>query len=254
MSKNDQKESINLKNQVAIVTGGGTGIGQALAIALAEAGATVAVISRSAEHLAKTVDLIKAKGGRGYALPLNVTDRPAVERAIKQIEKELGPVDLLVNSAATNDPVGPLWEVDPDDWWQCQNINLRGPVLLIRAVLPGMIKRGRGRIVNITSGAYSVTLPYLSAYMVSKIALTKLTETLAVELQEHGISVFATEPGVVKNTTLNDNCLTEKNEKWMPWFKDVYDADAQSPEAIIKRILFMAAGKIDDRNRTIHHA
>ncbi len=245
MSQNDLKESINLKDQIAIVTGGGTGTGQAIAIALATAGATVAVISRSPEHLNKTVELIKEKGGRGYAFPADVTDRPTVERTIKQIENQFGRVDLLVNSAATNSPLGPIWEVDPEQWWRCESINLQGPFLCIHAVMPGMIKHGRGRIINISSGSYDISLPYLSAYFVSKCGLTKLTEILAIEAQEYGISVFAIEPGIVKNTTLNDNCLTEEAQKYMPWFKDRYDADAQNPDEVIKRILYLAAGKAD---------
>jgi len=107
-------------------------------------------------------------------------------------------VDLLVNNAAVVTPLGPVWELDPDEWWHSIEINLRGPFLCARAVLPGMIARHRGRIVNVAAVAAYRTAPYTSAYGSSKAALVRLTDTLAAETKEHGISVFALRPGIVQ--------------------------------------------------------
>jgi NAD(P)-dependent dehydrogenase (short-subunit alcohol dehydrogenase family) len=129
---------------------------------------------------------------------VDVTDRAAVEQAVERTERELGPVDLLVNNAAVATPVGPAWEVDPEAWWQTVSVNLRGPFLCSRAVLPGMLGRHSGRIVNIVAVAAFTTSPFMSAYGSSKAALVCFTDDLAAETKEHGIRVFAIRPGLVQ--------------------------------------------------------
>jgi NAD(P)-dependent dehydrogenase (short-subunit alcohol dehydrogenase family) len=105
-----------LTGQVAIITGGGRGLGRTFAHALADAGAAVAVTARSADQLAETVASITANGGRALAVPADVSDRQAVEQLVDSVRQQLGAVDLLVNNAGIGGPLGPLWEVDPDDW------------------------------------------------------------------------------------------------------------------------------------------
>jgi NAD(P)-dependent dehydrogenase (short-subunit alcohol dehydrogenase family) len=188
----------DLTGQVAIVTGGGRGIGRAIAEGLAEAGAAVAVLARSQDELTETVNLIERAGGRAIAVVADVTDRHAVEEAVGQTERELGPVDLLVNNAAVATPVGPVWEVDPEAWWRTVEVNLRGPFLCARAVLPAMLRRRSGRIVNIVAVAAFNTAPFMSAYGGSKAALVSFTDDLAAETREHGITVFAIRPGLVQ--------------------------------------------------------
>ena len=104
--------------------------------------------------------------------------------------RALGPLDLLVNNAGDGGPVGPLEETDPALWWHTQEVNLRGPMLCTHAVLPGMIERRRGRIINVSSGAAGISQPYFSSYIVSKLALNKMTELLAMETRHHGIAMF----------------------------------------------------------------
>jgi NAD(P)-dependent dehydrogenase (short-subunit alcohol dehydrogenase family) len=114
-----------LLGQVAIVTGGGRGLGQAIAQSLAEAGARVVVAARSAAQLAETVALIEQQGGQALAFEMDVTDQETVQRVVAAVEQTLGPVDLLVNNAGVATPFGPIWEVDADEWWRCLDINLR---------------------------------------------------------------------------------------------------------------------------------
>jgi NAD(P)-dependent dehydrogenase (short-subunit alcohol dehydrogenase family) len=168
-----------------------------MALALSAAGAAVAVCARTSSQLAETVDLIHAHGGRALAVPADVADRPAIEAMVVQVERVLGPIDVLVNNAAVFGTSGPFAETDPDAWWEVQVVNLRGPVYCSRAVLPGMLRRGRGRIINVSSGLGFEAMPLLSAYAVSKAALYRLSENLAAETRAHGVQVFTIDPGLV---------------------------------------------------------
>jgi len=202
MSTSDGQQQTDLRGQVALVTGGGRGIGRTIAERLAAAGATIAVLARSRDELEETVECIGRACGRAIAITADVTDRRAVEQAAEQAERELGTIDLLVNNAAVATPVGPVWEVDPEVWWRTIEVNLRGPFLCARAVLPGMVARRSGRIVNVVAVAAYRSSPFMSAYASSKAALVRLTDTLAAETREHGIGVFAVRPGQVQTHML----------------------------------------------------
>jgi NAD(P)-dependent dehydrogenase (short-subunit alcohol dehydrogenase family) len=191
------REDRPLHDSVALVTGGGRGLGRVLAEALAAAGAAVGVIGRSADDLAETVRLIEAAGGVAAGARADVTDEPATALVVGELRRELGPADVLVNNAGINGPVGPLWEVPPDDWWRTLEVNLRGLVACTRLVLPDMLARRRGRIVNLTSNAGVFRWPSVSAYSVSKAAVVKLTENLAAEVRREGVSVFSFHPGLL---------------------------------------------------------
>jgi NAD(P)-dependent dehydrogenase (short-subunit alcohol dehydrogenase family) len=188
-----------LSDQVAIVTGGGRGLGQAFAQALAAAGAKVAITARTESQLSETIALIEGKGGTAIAFTADVTDRSTMEYVMAEVERQLGPVDILVNNAAVITPLGHDWEVDPDEWWRTLEINIRGPFLCTQIILPRMIARRKGRIVNISSGAAhgfdTSVYPYGIAYCTSKAALARMTSLLAASVQEHEIQVFALAPG-----------------------------------------------------------
>lgn len=247
MNGHDTSQEIDLGGQVALITGGGRGIGRAMALELAKAGAVVAVVARSEDQLTETVTLIEGAGGRAIALPVDVTDQPAVERAVAETERQLGPVDLLVNNAGHGGLVGPLWEVEPDEWWRCVEVNLRGTFLCARAVVPGMIVRQRGRVIITSSMAGTAPWPYMSAYAISKAAVTRLGEHLAAETKAHGISVFALHPGSVRTAMWESLFLSDAAEKYLP---DLYDYVSQGgsgviPERAAELVLFLASGQAD---------
>jgi NAD(P)-dependent dehydrogenase (short-subunit alcohol dehydrogenase family) len=204
----------------------------------------VAVVARSEDQIAETVNDIAQAADR--AVPADVSDPESVERMIRDVERALGPVDLLVNNAGVVGPIGPIVETDPEEWWRCQEINLRGPLLCTRAVLAGMVARRRGRIINVASGAGTIAIPYLSAYIVSKAALIRLTEVLAAEVAEHGVRVFAIEPGTVR-TAMAEYALDSKaGRNWMPWFKDIFEQGRDvPPEYAARLVTLLASGRAD---------
>jgi NAD(P)-dependent dehydrogenase (short-subunit alcohol dehydrogenase family) len=240
---------IDLSGQVAIVTGGGRGLGKVYAQFLARAGAAVAVMARTASEIDETVASIKAEGGRAIALTGDVTDRGAVARAVAQTEERLGPVDLLVNNAGLPGPLksaGPVWVNDPDEWWRCMEVNVRGPLLCSQAVLHGMIARRQGRIINISSGGGNTPWPYASAYSVSKAALTRLTENLAVEIREYGISVFAISPGMVRTPMAEEVLAVSALRDLMPgFFRAHEEGRVNPPERGAELVVYLASGRAD---------
>jgi NAD(P)-dependent dehydrogenase (short-subunit alcohol dehydrogenase family) len=185
-----------LLGSVALVTGGGRGLGRVIAQALAGAGAAVGVLGRSPDDLADTVRAIGAAGGVAAEACADVSDEQAMAHAVGELRRRLGPVDVLVNNAGICGPIGPLWDVPPGEWWRTIEINLGGVFACTRLVLPDMLARRRGRIVNLTSHAGVFRWPGVSAYAVAKGAVVKLTENLAAEVRREGVSVFSFHPGV----------------------------------------------------------
>jgi NAD(P)-dependent dehydrogenase (short-subunit alcohol dehydrogenase family) len=190
-----------LDGQVAVVTGGGRGIGRAISLALSEAGAAIAVTGRSTGPLDETVATIRDSGGCALAIPTDVTDWSAMQRTVQRTEAELGPVTLLVNNAGAV-IVGPVAEADPDEWWGVVETNLRGTFLGCRAVLPGMLTRGTGRIINLAGGGMVAPWPEVSAYGSAKAAVSRLTDVLAMETAGRGVQVFLLSPGLVEETAM----------------------------------------------------
>jgi NAD(P)-dependent dehydrogenase (short-subunit alcohol dehydrogenase family) len=234
-----------LAGQVALITGGGRGIGRALAQAFASAGAAVCVIARSDDQLRETVAMIRASGARAISVAADVTDARALISMRDRVEAELGPIDLLVNNAGSGQAIGPLWESDPDEWWHDVETNLRGPFLCCRTVVPGMVVRRRGRIINLASGIATGPFPYTSAYGSSKAGLLRLTDCLANELRaaEAGVSVFAVSPGGVRTAMMEHAINSPQGRRWLSPFAG--NLQLISTDRIAELALFLASGEAD---------
>jgi NAD(P)-dependent dehydrogenase (short-subunit alcohol dehydrogenase family) len=188
----------NLLGKVALVTGGGRGIGKAIALELARSGADVAVAGPTIATLKATASEIMRHGRRALAIPVDVSREDLVLLMNDQVKTGLGAVDILVNNAAIIGPTAPVEEITLNDWEDVLAVNLTGAFLCCRAVLPGMIERRRGKIVNIASMAGKMAYALRSPYAVSKWGLIGLTLTLAAEAGAHEIQVNAICPGPVE--------------------------------------------------------
>ena len=234
---------------VAFVTGASRGVGQELARALAEAGHDVALGARS--DLSETSALVEAEGRRALPLALDVTDAPGVEEAVARAQRELGPLDLVVNNAGTDRAIAPLWEADPEEWWSDVDVHLRGTFLVCRAALPTMLSRGLGRIVNVSSNAGMRPSPYNSAYGAAKAAILNLTESLAASLEGTGLYAFAISPGYVR-TAMTERLLDVQAEKG--WFPHLEGRDTLDPALAGRLVVALASGKADRLSGRYFHA
>ncbi len=235
-----------LTDQVAVVTGAGRGLGRAIARRLAAEGARVAVAARTRSQVEETAGLIERDGGSARAFALDITDEQAVAAMVVETELQFGPVDLLVNDAAIVTPFGPSWEVAPQDWWRLLEVNVYGSFLCAHAVLPGMTRRRRGRIVNLASSAGLRVIPYASAYVTSKTAVIRLTEALAIEAEEYGVAVFAIDPGWVSTPMTDFVAHSPTGQRWMPWAEAVFGTEAHvAPERAADLVAELASGRAD---------
>jgi 3-oxoacyl-[acyl-carrier protein] reductase len=214
-----------LDGQVAIVTGGGRGIGAGIARELAEAGARVAVAARTRDE----VDAVAEEIG-GESFVVDVSSQESVEALVNQVESVLGPIDLLAANAGAGNQGGATWEVDPLAWWHILEVNVLGVHLCCRAVIPGMLERGRGRIVITGSGASYLPGSSNTAYASSKAAVGRYGETLANELRDR-IPIFVISPGLVRTAMTED------------FFSD--DAPWTPPELAPQLVRVLASGRAD---------
>jgi NAD(P)-dependent dehydrogenase (short-subunit alcohol dehydrogenase family) len=232
-----------LCGQVAAVTGAGRGIGRATALALAGQGAAVAVMARSGDEIAATAAAIEADQGRALAVCVDITDAEAVRGAFARVAGELGEVDLLVNNAGRNTVFGPAGDVDPARWWGDITTNLLGPVLCTGAVLPAMRRRGRGRVINVTSAVAGRPNPNNSAYGCAKAALVSFTESVAAEAAGTGVAVFAFAPGPIRTRLMAD--LTG-DPLAMRYMGDMLRGLSYLPVDVpVRAILTLASGAVD---------
>jgi 3-oxoacyl-[acyl-carrier protein] reductase len=201
----------SLKDKVAFVTGASQGIGRATSLALAEAGANVAVAARSAEKLASLVAEITQAGGEAVAVPLDVADPEQVKNAFKQALQQFGRLDILVNNAAiTHDTLALRMKLE--DWESVLRTNLTGAHLCIQQALGAMLKQRSGRIINLTSVVAQTGNAGQANYVTSKAGLIGLTRAIAVEVASRSITVNAVAPGFIE-TPMTDPLSSELKEK-----------------------------------------
>lgn len=188
----------SLENRVAIISGGSRGIGRAIAVRLAQAGARVVVSSRKLEGVQAVADEINAAGGQALALEAHVGRAAEMERLVAQTLDAFGRVDIVVNNAGTNPHFGPLLTADESQFDKIMDTNVKGAFRLCKAVAPHMERQGGGKIINVASIAGLRPSPAMGVYCVSKAALIMLTQVLAMELGRVNIQVNAIAPGVIK--------------------------------------------------------
>lgn len=199
-----------LKEKTAIVTGGGTGIGRAMALAFAREGAKVAVLGRRAEPLQETAKQMARTGAQAKAVVCDVTRGEAIRSAVEQVEAAFGPVNVLVNNAGALS-VSTVESISEDDWDQVMETNLKGPYLLARAILPSMRRAGGGSIVNVGSVLGLVAMKNRAAYCASKGGLTLLTKAMALDHAHENIRVNCICPAIVE-TDLVKNLFSQGDE------------------------------------------
>jgi len=205
----------SLKNKIALVTGAGKGIGKAVALALAAEGVHVGILARTEKDLVALADKIKTMGVKVAYATADVSDMKAVNIAIGSITAELGDIDILINNAGTG-TFGKFLDLAPADWEQQVKVNLFGVYYVTRAVLPAMIERKSGDIVNISSTAGKNGASGTSAYSASKFGVIGLSESLMQEVRKHNIRVTALAPStIVTDLAQSANLITGDEEKVM---------------------------------------
>ncbi|MFP3713702.1 SDR family NAD(P)-dependent oxidoreductase [Puerhibacterium sp. TATVAM-FAB25] len=210
--------------RTALVTGASRGIGRAVALGLARAGLDVALLARDADRLEEVAAEVRAIGRSALVLAAEVADPAQVRDAVARAEAPaapgdaggLGGVDLLVNAAGRIDAEVPLWEADPEEWWSVMETNVRGPFLLCREVVPGMLARGGGRVVDLNSGSGSHDMVQASAYNLSKTALMRLGSHLHAAGFDRGLRVLELAPGVVRTDMTESMRSHEGRTEWTP--------------------------------------
>ena len=203
---------MRLDGKTVFITGGSRGIGAAVALAFARAGARLALVARSTADLERVAEAGRELGVQVMSISANVAQQKAVERAMAQALEAFGRIDVLVNAAGIYGPIGPLAGCDMGRWAAAIETNLLGTAFTLRAVLPGMIARREGCVINFSGGGAVSPFPRFSAYSASKAAVVRLTETVAEEVKEHGVWVNAIAPGAV-NTRLLDEALQAGEER-----------------------------------------
>jgi 3-oxoacyl-[acyl-carrier protein] reductase len=200
----------SLKGKTALITGAGRGIGRAAAIALAKEGVNIAMIGRTLANLEKVTTEIEEYGVNVTGAVADISEMQSVEHAVEHVTEELGPIDILINNAGIA-KFGGFLDLDPQEWEKIIQVNLMGTYYVTRAVLPGMIERKAGDIINVSSTAGQKGAPVTSAYSASKFGVLGLTESLMLEVRKHNIRVSALTPSTVATDLAIETNLTDGN-------------------------------------------
>lgn len=213
-------QTISGKN--ALITGAGRGIGRATAIAFAKEGINVGLVGRTVENLQYVAEELKAYGVKIAIAAADVADLASISKAVESIRVELGPIDILVNNAGIS-KFGKFLELSPEDWTNIVDVNVKGVYYTTRAVLPEMIERESGDIINISSTAGQKGAPITSAYSASKAAVIGMSESLMLEVRKHNIRVVTLTPSTVATDMAVELQLTDGNPEKVMQAEDLAD-------------------------------
>lgn len=225
---------MSLHGKVAVVTGGGRGIGQAIAVVLAAEGAAVAVWDLNADSAEKTAAAIREAGGTAIAVAGDAADTEAVAAAAARTRAELGPVTIVVNNAGINS-AKPFVSLTEEEWDRFMRINLKGPFLVTQALVPDMLEAGWGRIINISSSSAQTGAPAMAHYAASKGGVIGFTKALAVEFADKGITVNHVPPGFIDTPLTRETVDVDKVAAMMPMKR------AGTPEDIGHAVAYLAS-------------
>jgi NAD(P)-dependent dehydrogenase (short-subunit alcohol dehydrogenase family) len=240
---------MKLKGKVAIVTGAGRGLGRASAIAMAGEGADLVIVSRDPRELEGTAAAIMEKGGTVVTLEADLARHEDIERTIVTAVETFDGIDILMNNAAAIGPFKPCHEVPAEEWEYTLAVGLHAPFLLSRGAVPHMIRRGGGKIINVTSGLGEMVLSPFGAYSVTKAGLNHLTRFMAAELKGHNIQVNGLDPGVM-DTRMQEKIRgagaavlgAELHRRFVNYQRDGLLAP---PELVARLALFLASPESD---------
>ena len=230
------------EGRTVVVTGGGGGIGGAVCLGFAAEGAAVAVLDRAGDAADAVATAITAAGGQAIAVESDITERASVDAAVERVTRELGPIDVLVNNAGW-DMFVPFLQTEPEDWSKLIDINLVGALHMHHAVLPGMVERAGGRIVNVASDAARVGSSGEAVYAACKAGLVAFSKTLAREHSRHGITLNVVCPGPTDTALLATVTDTASNpEKLREAFRRAIPIGRLGqPDDLVGAILFFAS-------------
>jgi len=210
-----REAGVQLQGKAAIVTGGGRGIGRAIALAFAREGAAVAVAARSADEVAETAWLIEELGQRAVAIPADVRDAAQVARMVEAARAQLGPIHILVNGAGVG-LRAPVHETSEEQWDAVVGTLLKGSFLTARAIIPQLIELGGGNIVNVGAPLDRIASPGFAAYYAAKAGVDGLTKVMAKDLRRFGINVNAVHPGGFVDTRMVRATVPEVSKGFLP--------------------------------------
>jgi NAD(P)-dependent dehydrogenase (short-subunit alcohol dehydrogenase family) len=237
-----------LSRKVALVTGAGRGLGRGFALALAAEGMHVGISARTESELNQTADLIVASGGSCHAVVADMSEPDSIRAMVSKVATTLGPIHTLVNNAGEPGHGRRIWEIDPEAWWHTQTVNVRGPFICSQEVLPAMIDEGSGRIINISSNSAFNPWPYFSAYGTSKAALSMMSRTMAAELTDSGVTVFAYSPGPTHTPMWDDVVISPNTDPIVQAsFREILEAGTLNTiEDTVANFIRLARGDADE--------
>ena len=238
-----------LKNQVAIITGGGRGIGRAIALRFAREGAAVLLAARTQKQVDAVAAEIKGEGHRAAGIAADVSRESGCAAIVQSARKHFGQIDILVNNAGILGPVKAIEELSPAEWDEVIAVNLRGPFLLSRLVLSEMYQRGSGAIINISSVAAKAAFQWNGPYAASKAGLVGLTRTMAAEAARKGVRVNAICPGPVAETEMSqalgkalaDRLHADEDELFKGFLQTLLQGKPQTAADIANAAVFLAS-------------